>query len=211
MRKLSKRFVVALTPEHGTSRRLQVSRLMRAVERGGGGKEDQDSGLAHLQDEDCKLPMNRDRLGASNIGFNFCRLFRGERPIRTMSEEERGWHRLATSYSRRATRIEKRGVVAPRGGKISLNTLRIGKGYVGSFVLWWTCGWYVSGRDGRGDLLVGPLATYDLAERDRANVDGRRRTSKGRFGQILITNQCRIKPPGPDSVNFLSMAVRLWV
>ena len=38
--------------------------------------------------------MNRDRLGASNIGFNFCRLFRGEAPMRTMTDEEREFHRL---------------------------------------------------------------------------------------------------------------------
>ena len=44
--------------------------------------------------EGCKLPMNRDRLGASNIGFNFCRLFRGEAPMRTMTDEEREFHRL---------------------------------------------------------------------------------------------------------------------
>ena len=74
---------------------LQVSRSVRAVEGGGRGEEDQDSGLAHLpQDEGCKLPMNRDRLGASNIGFNFCRRFRDETPMRTMSDEEREFHRL---------------------------------------------------------------------------------------------------------------------
>ena len=28
------------------------------------------------QDEGCKQPINRDRVGASNIGFNSCRLFR---------------------------------------------------------------------------------------------------------------------------------------
>ena len=56
----------------------------------------QDSGLARIwrQDEGCKLPMNRDRLGASNIGLNFCRLFRGETPMPTMSDEEREFHRL---------------------------------------------------------------------------------------------------------------------
>ena len=51
-------------------------------------------GLRICQDEGCKLPMNRDRLGASNIGFNFCRLFRGEAPMRTMTDEERKFHRL---------------------------------------------------------------------------------------------------------------------
>ena len=39
-------------------------------------------------------PVNRDRLGASNVGLNFCRLFRGETPMRTMSDEEREFHRV---------------------------------------------------------------------------------------------------------------------
>ena len=51
-------------------------------------------GLRICQDEGCKLPMNRDRLGASNIGLNFCRPFRGETPMRTMSDEEREFHRV---------------------------------------------------------------------------------------------------------------------
>ena len=51
-------------------------------------------GLRICQDEGCKLPMNRDRLGASNIGLTFCRLFRGETPMCTMSDEEREFHRL---------------------------------------------------------------------------------------------------------------------
>ena len=51
-------------------------------------------GLRICQDEGCKLPMNRDRMAAANIGLNFCRLFRGEAPLRAMSAEERELHRL---------------------------------------------------------------------------------------------------------------------
>jgi len=95
MRKLSKRFVLALTPEHGTSKTcckcLGPCGPWEKVEEERGGKI---RGLRICQDEGCKLPMNRDRLGASNIGFNFCRLFRGEAPMRTMTDEEREFHRL---------------------------------------------------------------------------------------------------------------------
>ena len=46
------------------------------------------------KDESCKLPQNRDRTGASNIGLNFRRLFAGQACIRAMSDEEREFHRL---------------------------------------------------------------------------------------------------------------------
>ena len=49
--------------------------------------------LRICRDEGCKLPMNRDRSGASNVGFHGCRLFRGEAPSRTMRDEEREFHR----------------------------------------------------------------------------------------------------------------------
>ena len=95
MRKLSKRFVVSLTPEHGTSKTC-----CKCLGRCGPWKELEEKmdkkvrGLRICQDEGCKLPQNRDRTGASNIGLNFCRLFRGESPIRTMTNEEREFHRL---------------------------------------------------------------------------------------------------------------------
>ena len=96
MRKLSKRFVVSLTPEHGTSQTcckcLGRCAPWTAVEEKMNCKI---RGLRICQDESCELPINRDRLGATNIGLNFCRLFRGETPIRTMTAEEREFHRLS--------------------------------------------------------------------------------------------------------------------
>lgn len=95
MKKLSKRFVVSLTPEHYTSQtcckclgklgpwtdmETKMGRTLR--------------GLRICQDEGCKLPQNRDRTGASNIGLQFRRLFTGQGPIRQLSDEERELHRL---------------------------------------------------------------------------------------------------------------------
>ena len=51
-------------------------------------------GLRICQEETCKLPQNRDRTGASNIGMQFNRLFEGKPPIRQMNEEEKEFHRL---------------------------------------------------------------------------------------------------------------------
>ena len=96
MRKLAKRFVVSLTPEHYTSKTC-----CKCLGPCGPWKELEEKmdkkvrGLRICQDEGCKLPQNRDRTGASNIGVNFCRLFRGESPIRTMTDEEREFHRLS--------------------------------------------------------------------------------------------------------------------
>ena len=50
-------------------------------------------GLRICQNEDCKLPQNRDRTGASNIGLQFTRLFAGYGPIRNMTTEELEFHR----------------------------------------------------------------------------------------------------------------------
>ena len=98
MRKLSKRFVVSLTPEHFTSktccRCLGVCGPWEDIKTSNG-KEVR--GLCICQDEGCKLPQNRDRTGASNIGLQFKRLFEDKGPIRTMTEEEREFHRLNTS------------------------------------------------------------------------------------------------------------------
>lgn len=96
LRKLSKRFVVSLTPEHRTSKTcckcLGPCGPWKEVE------EKMDKKVRGLRicqdDEGCKLPQNRDRTGASNIGLNFCRLFGGQSPIRTMTGEEREFHRL---------------------------------------------------------------------------------------------------------------------
>jgi len=44
-------------------------------------------GLHVCQNEDCKLLQNRDRTGALTIGVQFQRVFRGEDPIRAMTQE----------------------------------------------------------------------------------------------------------------------------
>jgi hypothetical protein len=41
------------------------------------------------------LPLNRDKNGATNIGTNFKRLFEGNVPIRSMSDEDLDFHRAA--------------------------------------------------------------------------------------------------------------------
>jgi hypothetical protein len=95
VRKLAKRFVVALTPEHHTSKTC-----CRCLGPCGPWKEKEEEwskkvrGLRVCQDESCRLPQNRDRTGASNIGLNFRRLFEGQPCIRQMSDEEREFHRL---------------------------------------------------------------------------------------------------------------------
>jgi hypothetical protein len=62
----------------------------------GGGREEgkRIRGLRLCQTENCNLPINRDRNGATNIGTNFQRLFEGQGPIRLMSEEDLLLHRL---------------------------------------------------------------------------------------------------------------------
>ena len=104
MRKLSQRFVVAITPEHYTSKTcckcLGECGPWKEVEEKDGrvcpktGKRLGIRGLRICQNEECKLPQNRDRTGASNIGLNFCRLMRGQPPIRSMTDEERELCRL---------------------------------------------------------------------------------------------------------------------
>ena len=95
MRKLSKRFVVSLTPEHHTSQTC-----CKCLGVCGAWQEKEDMmgkklrGLRICQDEACKLPQNRDRTGASNIGLQFQRLFSDQGPIRRMTESERELHRL---------------------------------------------------------------------------------------------------------------------
>ena len=51
-------------------------------------------GLRVCQNEGCGFLQNRDRTGATNIGFQFARLVRGQAPLRPMSDEEREFHRL---------------------------------------------------------------------------------------------------------------------
>ena len=93
MKKLSKRFVVSLTPEHHTSKTcckcLGICGAWTDKENEMGKKL---RGLRICQG--CKLPQNRDRTGASNIGLQFRRLFSDQGPIRQMTDEERELHRL---------------------------------------------------------------------------------------------------------------------
>jgi hypothetical protein len=94
MKKLSKRFLVCPTPEHGTSK--TCCRCMGACEPW---KEVEDKenrkirGLRRCTQRDCMVPLNRDRCGATNIGLNFGRLMNDKSPIRTMTEEEILFHR----------------------------------------------------------------------------------------------------------------------
>ena len=98
MRKLSKRFVVGITPEHHTSKTC-----CRCLGPCGAWTEMEDKmkkkvrGLRICRDESCKLPQNRDRTGASNIGLQFQRLFEDKPPIRQMNDEEKEFHRLSLS------------------------------------------------------------------------------------------------------------------
>jgi len=95
MRKLAKRFVVSITPEHHTSKTcckcLRPCGPWTELEQSTDKKV---RGLRICQDEGCNLPQNRDRTGASNIGLNFCRIFNGQPTIRSMTDEEREFHRL---------------------------------------------------------------------------------------------------------------------
>ena len=95
MKKLSKHFVVAPTPEHYTSK--------TCVARGGPcgphptlktKNKEYIRGLRVCQHEGCGLPQNRDKTGATNIGLQFQKLMRGEPPIRAMSDEEAEFNRL---------------------------------------------------------------------------------------------------------------------
>ena len=54
-------------------------------------------GLRVCQNEECKQFMNRDRLGAFNIGRNFDRLFCGEAPLRRLTAQEEKMNRLKCS------------------------------------------------------------------------------------------------------------------
>ena len=97
MNKLAKHFVVALTPEHYTSKTCVAC----------GGRcgphptlktkfNKEIRGLRVCQHEGCGLLQNRDKTGATNIGLQFERLVRGQPPIRAMSDEELEFNRLDT-------------------------------------------------------------------------------------------------------------------
>ena len=95
MNKLARHFVVALTPEHYTSKtcvkcmglcgphptlRTKFNKEIR--------------GLRVCQHEGCGLLQNRDKTGATNIGLQFQRLVSGLGPIKEMTTEELEFHRL---------------------------------------------------------------------------------------------------------------------
>ena len=54
-------------------------------------------GLRVCQNEDCGLLLNRDKLGARNIGLQFQRLLAGQGPIKPLSDEDLEFNRLAAS------------------------------------------------------------------------------------------------------------------
>ena len=90
--KLAKRFVVALTPEQYTSKTC-----CKCLHPRGPWAELEDKMGRLPQNEECRLPQNRDRTGAANIGFQFCRLYERKSPIRTMTDEDLEFHRLNTA------------------------------------------------------------------------------------------------------------------
>jgi hypothetical protein len=93
MKKLSKHFVVAPTPEAYTSKTC-----CRCFSPCGPWEEKESEmgkkirGLRRCTQRDCMLPLNRDRNAATNIGTNFQRLFNGDAPIRSMSDEDLAFH-----------------------------------------------------------------------------------------------------------------------
>ena len=103
MRKLSRRFVVAPTPEAYTSKTC-----CRCLGPCGPWEEKEAEmgrkirGLRRCTQRDCKfVPLNRDRNGATNIGTNFRRLFEGEAPIRSLSEDDsEQWQHMANNFDK---------------------------------------------------------------------------------------------------------------
>jgi len=96
MRKLAKHFVDCLTPGAYTSKTCcsclgECTSWKEMDEKRG--KEVR--GLRRCYNENCMIPLNRDRNGATNIGNNFKRLFAGELPIRELSDDDRELNDLA--------------------------------------------------------------------------------------------------------------------
>ena len=96
MRKLSRRFLVSPTPEAYTSKTC-----CRCFGEAGPWKEMEEErgnkirGLRRCTQRDCMLAMNRDKMGAINIGTNFLRLMEDRPTIRTMTEEDLAFHRAS--------------------------------------------------------------------------------------------------------------------
>ena len=104
MRKLSKRFLVSPTPEQFTSKTCcrclhpcapwaEVEDKMKPILEKRTKRYKGIRGLRICQNDACKLPQNRDRTGASNIGLQFSRLFTGRGPIRSMTDDDLEFHR----------------------------------------------------------------------------------------------------------------------
>ena len=100
MRKLSKRFLVAPTPEAYTSKTCSRCfgdcRPCSETEDPMGKKI---RGLRRCTQRDCMLFLNRDKNGATNIGTNFDRLFEDKPPIRSMTDEDLAFHRATDLLS----------------------------------------------------------------------------------------------------------------
>ena len=95
MKRLALHFVVAPTPEHYTSKTcVKCSGLCGAHPMLKTKTNKEIRGLRVCQNESCGLLQNRDKTGATNIGFQFQRLVRDQPPLRPMSDEEREFHRL---------------------------------------------------------------------------------------------------------------------
>ena len=97
MKRLARDFVVALTPEHHTSKTCVACGGLCGAHPTLKTKTDKEiRGLRVCQHEGCGLLQNRDQTGATNIGRQFARLVRGQPPLRPMSDEELEFHRLQT-------------------------------------------------------------------------------------------------------------------
>ena len=100
MKRLSRRFLVAPTPEHHTSKTCAkclgpcgahpTLHHRRRVRSNGEctWRDVSIRGLRLCQQEDCKFLQNRDRAAAGLIGLQFERLLDGDGPLRTLSAEE---------------------------------------------------------------------------------------------------------------------------
>ena len=105
MKRLSRRFLVAPTPEHHTSKTCAkclgpcgahpTLHHRRRVRSNGEctWRDVSIRGLRLCQQEDCKFLQNRDRAAAGLIGLQFERLLDGDGPLRTLSEEEAELHK----------------------------------------------------------------------------------------------------------------------
>ena len=93
MRKLSRRFLVVPTPEAYTSKTcchcFGVAGPWVELETERGKKI---RGLRRCTQRDCMRVMNRDKMGAVNIGTNFQRLMQGRAPIKAMTQQDLAFH-----------------------------------------------------------------------------------------------------------------------